>query len=57
VGAGDGFDSAGDEVDAVAAIEAVGFVEVAEVSTAAWVFEGSAGSDSDPVAVSTDSSE
>jgi hypothetical protein len=57
VGAGGGFDSAGDEVDAVAAIEAVGFVEVAEVSTAAWVFEGSAGSDSDPVAVSTDSSE
>jgi hypothetical protein len=51
VGAGDGFDSAGDEV------EAVGSVEVAEVSTAAWVFEGSAGSDSDPVAVSTDSSE
>jgi hypothetical protein len=57
VGAGDGFDSAGDEVDAVGTVDAVGSVEVAEVSTAAWVFDGSAGSDSDPVAVSTDSSE
>jgi hypothetical protein len=52
-----GFDSAADEVNAVGAIEAVGSVEVAEVSEAARVFEGSVGSDSDPVAVSTDSSE
>jgi len=60
---GGGFDSADDEVnavgviEAVGAIEAVGSVEVAEVSEAARVFNESAGSDSDPVAVSTDSSE
>jgi hypothetical protein len=48
---GGGFDSAVDEV------EAVGFAEVAEVSKAAREFDGSAGSDSEPLAVSTDSSE
>jgi hypothetical protein len=54
---GEGFETAADDVDAVGTVEAVGFVEVAEVSEAAPEFAGSAGSDFDPGVVSTDSSE